>query len=76
MTVGTVVKYRLFSEAVLTSTHMFLNRNKKNITYPCKPQFYYMKVGFKGLKICRHVFVMLRWTHMSEVRLSDVVAHI
>ena len=26
----------------------FLSRNKKNIVYPCKPQFYYIKVGFKG----------------------------
>ena len=30
---------------------MFLSRNKKNIVYPCKPQFYYIKVGFKGVKI-------------------------
>ena len=30
---------------------MFLNRNKKNNVYPCKPQFYYIKVGFKGNKI-------------------------
>ena len=28
-----------------------LNRNKKNNVYPCKPQFYYIKVGFKGVKI-------------------------
>ena len=28
---------------------MFLNRNKKNNLYPCKSQFYYMKVGFKGM---------------------------
>ena len=27
---------------------MFLSRNKKNNLYPCKPQFYYIKVGFKG----------------------------
>ena len=27
---------------------MFLSRNKKNNVYPCKPQFYYIKVGFKG----------------------------
>ena len=26
---------------------MFLSRNKKNNVYPCKPQFYYVKVGFK-----------------------------
>ena len=31
--------------------YMFLSRNKKNSVYPCKPQFYYIKVGFKGLNI-------------------------
>ena len=31
---------------------------KKNNVYPCKPQFYYIKVGFKGSKLYRHVFVM------------------
>ena len=30
---------------------MFLSRNKKNNVYPCKPQFYYIKVGFNGVKI-------------------------
>ena len=30
---------------------MFLSSNKKNNVYPCKPQFYYIKVGFKGVKI-------------------------
>ena len=30
---------------------MFLSRNKKNNVYPCKPQFYYVKVGFKEVKI-------------------------
>ena len=29
---------------------MFLSRNRKNNVYPCKPQFYYIKVGFKGVK--------------------------
>ena len=28
-----------------------LSRNKKNNVYPCKPQFYYIKVGFQGVKI-------------------------
>ena len=37
---------------------MFLCRNKKNNVYPCKPQFYYIKVGFKGSELYRHVFVM------------------
>ena len=31
--------------------YMFLSRNKKNNVYSCKPQFYYIKVGFKGVKI-------------------------
>ena len=44
--------YSLEAEAVLMSTHnLFLSRNKKNNVYPCKPQFYYIKVGFKGVKI-------------------------
>ena len=30
---------------------MVLNRNKKNNIYPCKLQFYYIKVGFEGVKI-------------------------
>ena len=30
---------------------MFLSRNKLNIVYPCKPQFYYIKVGFKRVDI-------------------------
>ena len=31
--------------------YMFLSRNKKNNVYPCKPQCYYIKVGFQGFKI-------------------------
>ena len=30
---------------------MFLSRIRKIMNTPCKPQFYYMKVGFKGIKI-------------------------
>ena len=30
---------------------MFLIRNKKHNVYPCKPRFYYIKVGFDGVKI-------------------------
>ena len=33
------------------SKSMYLSRNKKNNAYPCKPQFYSIKVGFKGVKI-------------------------
>ena len=37
---------------------MCLSRNKKNNAYPCKPQFYYIKVRLRGSKLYRHVFVM------------------
>ena len=37
---------------------MFLSRNKKINVYPCKPQFYYIKLGFKGSQLYRHVLVM------------------
>ena len=30
---------------------MVLSRNKKYNVYPCKPQFYNIKVEFKGVKI-------------------------
>ena len=30
---------------------MFLSKTKKNDVNPCKPQFYYIKMGFKGVKI-------------------------
>ena len=40
---------------------MFLSRNKKNNVYPGEPQFYYIKVGFKGgSKFYRYVFVTSR----------------
>ena len=38
------------------SQSLFLSRNKKNNVYPCKPQFYYIKVGFKGIKIIHVCF--------------------
>ena len=28
-----------------------LEQTSENNVYPCKPQFYYIKVGFKGVKI-------------------------
>ena len=37
---------------------MFLSRNNVDNVYPCKPQFYYIKVGFEGSKSYRYVFVM------------------
>ena len=32
------------------SQSWFLSRNNKINVYPCKPQFYYIKVGFKVVK--------------------------
>ena len=31
--------------------NLCLSSSKKNNVYPCKPQFYYIKVGFKGVNI-------------------------
>ena len=30
---------------------MFLSRDKNNNVYPCKPQFYHIKMGFKAVNI-------------------------
>ena len=49
-----VQKHRLWVLVRTAST----SRNKKNNVYPCKPQFYYIKVEFTGSKLFRHVFVM------------------
>ena len=50
-------------------THsMFLSRNKKNNIYPCKPQFYYIKVGFEGVKIIYwRVFVMIGNERVNKI---------
>ena len=53
---------------------MFVSRNKKNNVYPCKPKFYYIKVGFKGveiIKVCfRDVSQLIRFARVSN-RLID-----
>ena len=36
--------------------YMFLSGNMKNNIYPCKPQFSYIKVGFKGVKTIQACF--------------------
>ena len=42
------------AEAVLKSTHNQCFRAKiRKSEYPCKPQFYYIKVGWKGVFITR-----------------------
>ena len=46
---------------------MVLSRNKKNNVSSCKPQFYYIKVEFKGSKSYRYVFVMC-WDATARVQ--------
>ena len=68
---------------------MFLSRNKKNNVYPCKPQIYYIKVGFKGVKIISacfrdvwtekglyqhvHLHSLIRSVIMSEYRIQSTL---
>ena len=54
---------------------MFLSRNKKNNGYPCKPQFYCVKVGFKGgggSKLYRYVFVMMCALTKTQISLGMI----
>ena len=52
-----IFRLKNFYEAVITSTHnMFKAEIRKYNVYLCKPQFYYIKVGFKGVKIIRACF--------------------
>ena len=34
----------------------FLIKIRKNNVYPCRPEFYYIKVGFNGVKIIKACF--------------------
>ena len=52
---------------------MFLSRNKKNSVHPFKPQFYYIKVGFKGVKIIKACF---RDGQLKSLRLEDALANL
>ena len=49
---------------------MFLAEIRK-ITYPCKPQFYYIKMGFKGVKIIQACFRDdIFWVSFLNMRLQ------
>ena len=56
---------------------MFLSRNKKNNVYTCKPQFYYIKVGFNGGQNYIGIFFVIfsegAWCvrNQTEVRKHD-----
>ena len=47
----------------------------KTNVYPCKPQFYYIKVGFKGVKIIwvcfRDVSALLTFKARSKLLVDD-----
>ena len=70
---------RACNEAVLTSTHNLCFRAKirKNV-YPCKPQFYYIKVGCKGVHITRTCYhdVSPVSTAYSRLRFARVCSHV
>ena len=53
----------------------FVRINKKNNGYPCKPQFYCIKVGFKGSKLYRHVSVMFLQHLMMPKQTAKVITN-
>ena len=46
-------------------------KNKENNVYPCKPLFYYTKVGFKGSKFYRHVFMIFSLQKLGTLYMSQ-----
>ena len=54
---------------------MFLSRNKKNNVYSCKPQFYYIKVGFKGGgQNYIHVGMFSWWEMLHDLSGDNIVS--
>ena len=50
---------------------MFLSINKKNNVYPCKPQYYYIKVGLKEVKIIKVCFRdTVSWKRVNFIKTS------
>ena len=47
---------------------MLLSRNKKNNVYPSKPQFYCIKVGFKGVK---YIDMFSWWVHKPQNKVKQ-----
>ena len=43
-----------------------LEQKSENNVYPCKPQFYYIKVGCKGSTLHRHVCMMWDQIQLEE----------
>ena len=60
--------------------YIFLSRYRK-IVYLLKPQFYYVKVGFKGVKLYRYFFVMAiqkytKLRYRSDCAKADLKLHV
>ena len=54
----------------MSTTSYVLSKNKKTNVYPYKSQFYYIKVGFKGVKIIelyKYVFV-IKYQHFPKIK--------
>ena len=51
---------------------MFFWRNKKNNVYPCKPQFYYIKVGVKIIYACFCDGMLLVYTFVFYLSLRGM----
>ena len=51
-------KHTLWLLVRTASSIYVLSRNKENNIYHCKPKFYYIKMGLRGSKLYRYVFVM------------------
>ena len=52
---------------------MFWGKIKKNNVYPYKPQFYYIKVGFMGVKIIKACF---RDVYLIVIRFRIYLRHV
>ena len=57
---------------------VFLSRNMKNNVYPCKPQFYYIKMGFKGGQnyIGMHLWCMLTSKSISIRGIQETIGQV
>ena len=55
----------------MSINNLFFSKNEKNIVYPCKPQFYFIKVGLKGVKLYWHVFLMQKAFGVQEIQEKD-----
>ena len=60
----------------LEPPRQFLSRNKKNNVYLCKPKFYYIKMGFQGVKLYRYVSVMYKNNHNKFIRSLSKVSFV